>query len=1071
MKAASSAALNTIKQAIEVTATPRLLAEWEHNRFSVPTVTVAPAQTGADAEWVTHYDLSTVGMPFRPSTGIAKARLNNSKVTPLMDFRDSPNQARFYPSSDTDTYKYFSSWQKTKLTGSQAAGYAFDAPVVVTTTYPTAVIANKIVVGLEISYSKPVNYSIECTSDGTHWNTVATNPVLGADGLVSLYINGSQQWSAIPDYTNPVAIKAVRVSVSSMADPYAHLDVLQVGARLHNDLTEFLVSYDKTMEVSSRSFIAPMGKASSNEGNLTLSNIDLRFNNDNVSSVYHGLIDRKVRFTLDVGIDTKTHGGSGIEYFREFTMWADVWGGTDQSTTTVTLKDSSVLLQELKVPHMYLENSTVGAVVWQLMDEYGFTNYAYSTAAASSGQLIPYYWPTTNNTLWDEFAAIAEATQTAVYFDEYDVMQIKPRDAMYQQNRPVDWAFSAVKVGSTLPDIVKVETNYDLFCNQVDVTYKPTHYSDFNNGTPKMEAVWQPTDQTIALHSTPIVQDMTATSTDLYLDSSIAAIWPWTTKVDIEGEIIEYDSKEYLYYLPQGGTATAFVKSLEEQQALDNKSSDSLKWKNQYTGRMHVTGRGLLGTTAVAHHQRSSDYTGIVTNYDNTKFHPDVTIGQYGNGYMRVHSADPDIHTYSMLKSDTSVMGIYNVTYGTRMRFLSDGPEATAGLFFAGDWGDAGYYLEISPTNLIDTYEHRTWRHELSLVTMPGNAPMTVARSDNGQGTKGFGWVINANQWYTIDVKWVYLGATSAYIIIFIDGVFAGDWFIGTHLNTNIAPPPNEGRFGMFVRGNSVADFEYLYAVADGYDDSQNFDNSGFNDLINGGFNSGYMQQDGRYDWRFISPFYGGNGFPQMINRAQMIFDEFGPQAHEIMEFSVDFEEDKTPVLHSYPLATNTKQAVCLAYTATPFGAKFLMANTDRRDAIIHGDDTITNGPDNALSQTLFVYGRCLYQDTDQTVTKTNDAAIRREGTVDTKFNSKYLQTADQATALGNWILDMWDGSVEEVTVTAFGNPFIQLGDLVTINYPMKGMAPTTHRYFVTSIKNEYTTGLTSEIIIRRARV
>jgi hypothetical protein len=1075
MKASTLAAKRTIQNQIDVRAKARLIAEWEHNRFSpIQSVTVTPQQVSLDPEWQTFYELESVTLPNRPRTGSAKARTGSSKIKPVMAVRDLPQDSRFYPSSATDVYKYWSSTQLSTGTRGSDGGFPIpEAPITVTTLYKEGVVANKIVVGFETSYAAPRTWSIQVSSDGNNWNTVANNSILGSDGIVSLWRNESSAWTDVADYTNPVLVKGIRINVYSMTEAFSHVDLLQMGMRLENDLTDLLIDYDKAFEVSSRSFVAPLGQASSNSATVTLSNFDLRFNNNNSSSLYKGLIDKNVKFKMDLLVDATRQGGAAEEPLREFTMWVDNWGGQDEDSVSVSLKDSSVFLQEEIVPKVFFEEYTIGAVIWQMLDLTGHLNYKYSKIAAENGQVIPYYWPDQDRTIWEEIASLAEATQTAVYFDEYDILQIVTRQTMFRANRPVDWNFDAIQNGQKFPDIVDYEVDYDLEANKVDIVYSPAAYSDFNNGFPKMETVWEPEEDTVVLRSTALVKDLAANSTDLWIRQSDAIVWPYESLLNIRGEILKYSGKEYVYYKKGGGTNTVVVKSKEEKDGYDTgtDSDEYWAWKNYFTGRLIVAERGMMGTAQTSHPIRSGNYTSVVTNYDNTVFRPTNNGYTYKEGYIQARSDSSDVHTYTLTKSDTSVLALKSVMYGTKMRFPNDGWNV-GGLWFAGDWGDAGYYLEISTTEHIDALENRTWRHELSLQSMPGDRPHQPVRSNNGEEYKGFGWSLFSKQWFTVDVKWTYIDNGSVQITAFVNGVWAAEWFVGTGLNGDINPPPNEGRFGVFVRGNCVVDYEYLYAIGyDIQDDPFDADSTSFLDLVSGGFTSGYIQRDWRYDFQFISPWYSGNYFPQSINRAKYVFDEFGAQVHEMRSFEVQFKDDKVPVDYSYPYLSNTSQIACVAYESNAFGAKILLANAHRDNAIVKGEDKLTFGEDNPVDHTFFVYGRCLYQEDERTVTKTDDQGIRRRGVSQTQFNSRYIQTQKAADDLADWVVKLWGSGVEEVTMNVFGNPLVQLGDLVTINYPVKGVSPATHKYFIVKISNTYDGGLTTNLTLRRAKL
>lgn len=1072
MKAATTAAKNTIQREHAVGVTPRVRAEWEYNRFRTPTVTVTPSQDGDD-EWTAFFgNLDSIALPNRPRTGIAKARTGTDKVKPGSEYRDTPTSARFYPSTPDDLYVYWGSKDHSGLVNS--GGYAFSTPVVITVVYDQAVAANKIVAAFETSYAKPQQYTIQTSANGTSgWTTIATNTAIGTDGRVTLWSDGSS-WSTTPDYDSPVVIKGIRLTVTHMNTAFSHLDVLELGARLENDLTDFLVEYDVSMEASDRSFIAPLGRASSNTGSLSLSNIDGRFNNENVDSLYYGMIDKKVKFTMDLGIDATPQGGSKYEYIREFVMWADGWGGQDQSKVSVELKDSSVFLQEMAMPVVFLENCTVGAIIWLIMDRIGFTNYAYTRSALDNGQIIPFYWPKeTETTVWEEFGNLAEATQTAIYFDENDVLQIRARKSMFDIERAVDWNLDATPNGSKLPDIVSTDVTHELEANYVDIKYSPANYADLGKNVPKMETAWEPEEDTVLLRGSTLAKDLLKAGPNLWINQAEAIFWPYEAMVNIRGEILSYKGKEYGYYLANGTLAKKVIYTLDEKTQLDA-LNETMAWKNAFTGLLKVNERNLYGSGTADHYvQPNAGYTDCVTRYNNSSFYNWTGGGRrLDPGYLRMWnntSADPefDIH---LMKAASAIDETKTVAwYGTRVRIPAGRSETTfqgAGILVAGNDVDAGIYVEIKPTALIEAKGYReATHHELHVIDMPNNAG--GFRPDPGLG---FQVNILEDAWYDIDVKRTKRGGGGINIGVWLNGVFAGNWEIPA-----AQVPPDTGRFGLFVRGrNAIADFDYLYATPEIDNVLRDPDQTNWLDLRTGNYSSGFLQKEYKYNFRTVTPYYKYKkvvkAFPQRISDTTSFFDEFGPVVHEIREFDVKFADGVRPVGHSNLYLSNPL-VEAIYYESDAFGARFMLANASRNNAVVKGEDEITLGTENPLTQVLFIYGRSVYQNEEKTLTKTDDASIRRRGPTKTEVASNFIQTDEMAEELGQWIMDLWASGVDEVTVKSFGNPFIQLGDLVTINYPVKGMTPATHKYFVVAVRNEFTEGYQTELVLRRARI
>jgi len=1086
MKSATAAARETLMESHSIRAVPKLLAEWEHNRFSKIKqvnagdedkiyVSVTPANDPSDVEWNSIYDINSISMPNRPNTGIAKARL--SEPIKLQDgYRDKPAQARFYLASAEDTYKYWSSSQRTKLSPVATSDYEFVTPITLTLIYDEPVISNKIVVGFDLSYARPKSYDIQITEDGTTWQTVSSDVIPNSTtGLVVLWraSDNSETWSNVPNYNGAGWLQGIRLVVRSMNEGYANLDVIQMGLRLEHDLSEFLINYSKDFEISERSFIAPLGRCSSNTATIELTNIDLRFNNENEDSIYYGLIDKKVKFTLDLSVDATPRNGSVDERFREFTMWADTWGGQDDDSVEVGLKDSSVFLQDTEMPNIFWENMTVGAIIWQLMDEVGMTNYNYTREVVDTGQVIPYFW-SEEGSVWDQISKLSEGTQTAVWFDEYDVMQIKTRKSVFGPAKTVSWNFDAVPNGQKLADIVDLSGDDDMAVNQVEIKWKPAEFQE-TKGFPIMETVWEPEEEDIVLRAAALTRDLLVNQMEMFIEQKDVQYWPYESLVNIRGEIIRYRGKDYAYHDVDGKKKFKYIYSKEEKDELDAASHPNMFWANSFTGKLKIAERGVGGSGKTNHKIKSSTYTGKATGYNDNFYIPiDLTrAGMFYNpdGTVTLSSVFGAMD-YFAVDHEAEISSSPNATYGTRFKFPKNNirpDHACAGIRIDGDWGDTGYWIEVSPTYIVER-ENRVHRHEVSLVHMGTNKAGIRWPMAPNWFNKGYAVTILPDQWYDLDVRHAVRPNGDAQITAYINGVALGSWTIAANLR-----PVSQRKNSLFVRGNCKCDFEYFYGMNHAASEVPGPDESSYLDLKTGSFTSGFIERE----WRFYSylahnrgPARFGKWVATSLNSpGNYFFDEFGPIVHEMREFTVDFEEDSVPVGHSYLYFTGQDQIACLDYTADAFSAKFTLVNTMRRDAIVKGEDAVTLGEDNKIQQKIFVYGRTLSNPEDaNTIIKKDEDSIRRKGVISLEFDNKFIQSEVAANELGQWVLDQWATGVDELTLNVFGNYLIQLGDLVTINFPAKNMNPSEHKYYVVSLKNSFDKGLTTSLILRRAR-
>jgi hypothetical protein len=199
---------------------------------------------------------------------------------------------------------------------------------------------------------------------------------------------------------------------------------------------------------------------------------------------------------------------------------------------------------------------------------------------------------------------------------------------------------------------------------------------------------------------------------------------------------------------------------------------------------------------------------------------------------------------------------------------------------------------------------------------------------------------------------------------------------------------------------------------------------------------------------------------------SQRFYDEFGPMVHEIREYDVKFNTDGLPVLESKIFNSNGNQSVVPEYVHDVSGAKFLVANTSRDNAVLNGEDTLTAKGEGSIDQKLFIYGRPVIMKDEETIVKTDDWAIRRRGIIETEFSSKWVQNKEAAESLATWMTTNWTRSDSSLDVEVFGNPLFELGDVVAVQY--EEMTAATHKYYVVGINTSFNAGITTNLTLRR---
>jgi len=1074
MITASNEIKTKLQQAYSMDVSTRVIAEWNMNRY-VNVSSIGNNNYVDDPM----YPIRSIVEPRRPGRGILKARSVNEVKDEMQEsiegrvtatYRNEPDEARFYAASLDDPYKYYAT-SAVATNRQQAFVFAFDVVQRPYVIYDQNLYCNKIVIGIENTESAPVDFTVDITIDGKNWQTIATNPLVDANGRIVLWLSDSLTWTAVQNYDAITQIRGVRMSVSTMTKKNAHLNLIEISPRIENDLTDFTISWNADFSMSNVSFDLPIGRSSSNTGSIKLSNTDMRFNNDNKESLYFDLIDKNVRFKVDYAIKK----ASGLyEYFRQMTMYAQNWSPSDDQEISVDLKDSSMFAQEEIVPATYFENLTIAAIIWRLFDMMGYTDYEYRPNAEDS-LVVPYFWTNGEESLWEVISKLGEVTQTAIFFDEHDVLQIKTKNGAYDENRVPDWIYTSQPIGSYASNIVNVDQSNEFEANSVSVVYKETGYSDFANGFPKMEVSWEPED-TVVLRSSPIKESITAGSQFMSIAQEKAATYPFAGLLNVESEIIRYDAKWYIYYDKNNVAVGKWIKSSDEKSTTDTiDSSEVLAWKNYFSGHLRIVKRGEFGSAIIDHIVQTKAGRPEENRYIGVEDDPfSLTRSQYNtvaakwdtsSGFLRLaRNASPNVNAIHYMatthKSEDLINSREGSRFGTRFKFTESGwPSSTsgiAGLYFLGGANSTGLYATVHTTAVAD--RSNRWHNEIVLCIKDRRGIFTfLGTIGHRAGTSmplGSRYEIVPGKWYDLEA-YVRVEGRNSIITLYVNSID-----VGTYLVASDAWDPI-GYSGPFVRTQCIADFEYVYGFQGILAYPVESNQTSLLDLIEGDYRSSMISRNFKYrsllnedQWNYVN---------------KIFFDEFVPIAHEMKEYEIDFEDN--PVLHSYLYFSNESQVVCTNYESNPFGAKFIIANSSRTDAIVSGEDKVTFGVDNAVDQKLFVYGRLLEQKDDQRCTVSDPDGIRRRGRSDVVIESQWIQSKDMAKSIAGWVIKNWSNGCDELQASVFYSPLTQLGDLVPVNHSVSNISPDTHKYFVVAVKRSFSNDdITQTITLRRAR-
>lgn len=1094
MKAISTDPIyRTLRNSYNVSAQQQLIAEWNYNRFANADAFNYPEEIVAGFD-IDLFPIDSIVQNNRPQkAGIVKGRESESEVE--SGFQSTVPAARYYVSDANDAYKYWTSGSKSSDTAPYLFPLADDdiTSVRPTVVYDRAVETNKIVVQFETSFRspisgniifvKPLDYEIfiKYTQDGD-WMSLGKNWAFGDNGHLEIYTDGIE-WVAAPFRENSIKIWGIQLRVYEMSRAGIELNLIELSARLEVDLTRYFVTSTDQFTLSDRSFNTPLGKASSNTASIQLWNgngpraedksswldgnfiedatLGLMFNNNNINSPLYGLIDANVKFTLYDIVDTRAFGGIEQDKFQAFEMFSTLWSGQLDDTINIDLKDYSVYLQDIIPPKVFYDNYSLGKIVWQLCDICGFNNYVLANHASEQILTIDAFYTDGAKTLWEIFAELAEVTQSGIYYDSHNQLQIKPREAVFDEDVDPIWTLRGTPALPEVDDIVDFTPTYQYAANQVTVNYQPVSFGDYSAGYPVQSQIWTPTD-TVVLREAPLVKDINQDADSFWVGPKTVNTWSFSGLVNIEAEIIRFQGKEFVYYTGNNRNK-AVVSSVSDFDFYNTITAPIDRWKNHYTGRLMITERGVWNSPVHNHLINTLGYSiRSVRNFD----------GNHNNNASGLRQ-DPLLSAVTLENNKSFSWNDWLLAtrgsqddggywyFGTRMKFNNVGADGQrAGLVINNNGNtEAGYYIEFRPTKYMNAHQRKI-ANEIYFYTKTDDGKMHPLGGN--KANTGIPILIQEGEYFEVDISFHGDQDTGNH--------FVNVWFNGRHMleaeidNGTGWRQPIGGKFGIFDRGFTSATFDYLYAIAR-EEQYQLPDDMSFLERVASGYFGDIFYRE--WVWRQRDANRRHTGNQQEQEKWSAIFmDEFGPLVHEVREFNVTF--DPVPALSSNLLITND-EILCTEYSGDSFGAYFVLANAGRASAVVNGEDNVTF-PGNTVNQQLLIFGNVLINDNAQTIVVKDDASIRRRGRIDIEFDSQWIQNDRAAQRMADWVVSQWSDGIDEIEVQVFGNILFELGDVVAANFPHKSLFAEANQYFIVGISNTHAPGVSTVLTLRERK-
>jgi hypothetical protein len=379
----------------------------------------------------------------------------------------------------------------------------------------------------------------------------------------------------------------------------------------------------------------------------------------------------------------------------------------------------------------------------------------------------------------------------------------------------------------------------------------------------------------------------------------------------------------------------------------------------------------------------------------------------------------------------------YYSSFGTSLFLDSkfESPSQGGGIgFFTDEKGNDGYYLLINTIPSAISLGAKSVR----IVKVRGTERKVLA--DSQQSADSTLDKILGGAEYKIDIK-VKVYHFTVDITVYINGfkLTATDKTSYINEKANVILPVTN-RVSLVCTAGTV-NYDYVYGKTIQEKDYLNSQN-----VLN--FYQGQFEND------YLSTSYGDLAYFDKSQEDAIIkesLDEFGTVAREIRK--VDGKYNQAP---AFPLRWSTgllKNASIISSSSSPFkGEAYVLNNSS--SVVPLANDVVTFG----------IYGNTLSKSGAIEYTTGDDGDYKTKEPVSIK--TQWLQNAGDVESLALWIKDRVINRGQVVLITTFGNPLIEVNDIINISYSYQGF-DGTQRLIVTSVNQRFNDGLETDIICR----
>jgi hypothetical protein len=290
----------------------------------------------------------------------------------------------------------------------------------------------------------------------SHKLTKATNP--------EYFINGSGE----TQFREFDLIRGIRIVVESMNREGCTFDLIEMSPRIVFDLSDKVSSFNITKTMSDLGNASvPVGGIFASIGSMDIFDDDFSFNPNNTfdiesktGSILSSYVDKRIKFNFyKIVRNVKNYD----YYIPIKSMYVDSFPNVSKQTGTISfeLRDLFFFLESMKAPELLIPDCSISYAVSLLLDYIGYSNYVFKRIDNESEMIIPFFFTGTQKNVAEVLTDIAVASQTAMFFDEYNNLVVMSKEYIMpetESSRETDSILYGQIEEDKLPNIINLSS-------------------------------------------------------------------------------------------------------------------------------------------------------------------------------------------------------------------------------------------------------------------------------------------------------------------------------------------------------------------------------------------------------------------------------------------------------------------------------------------------------------------------------------------------------------------------------------------------------------------------------------